>query len=638
LLVTHPLCKTCQFHEEYGYEEEGNRTVSYQPIENYGIIGNMRTVALVGMNGSIDWYCYPHFDSPSVFGAILDDKKGGRFQISADADGVRHKQFYWPSTNVLVTRFLLADGIAELEDFMPAGLPTDSPQYHHLYRRIRCVRGAVRISVSCRPAFDYGRQTHDIQIEANGATFKSGSVSLALSTNVSLRDDGHGGVTAEFVITEGKSQVFILRDDCADGVPCPPSEKEAEQLLRGTVKFWHDWLSSCTYHGRWRDQVQRSALALKLLTFQPTGAIVAAPTTSLPEVIGGARNWDYRYTWMRDAAFTVYAFLRIGFREEAAAFMGWIEDYASKHVNPKAPGAVVFTIEGDTQLPEQTLEHWEGYRGSRPVCIGNAAVSQFQGDIYGELMDAFYLSNKYVSPTSYDVWVKVRNRLEWICENWHLPDAGIWEMRNRQEHFVYSKVMNWVALDRGIRLAEKRALPADRTKWARERDRIYEEVMTQGWNEKRKAFTQFYGSGDLDASLLIMPLVFFMAPTDPRMISTINAILKNPRDGGLVSDSLVYRYPPQPRIDGLPGEEGTFNMCSFWLVEALTRAGLADAEKLDQARLLFERVLGYANHLGLYSEQTGPQGEALGNFPQAFTHLALISAAFNLDRMLGSQV
>jgi GH15 family glucan-1,4-alpha-glucosidase len=612
--------------------------MSYQPIENYGIIGNMRTVALVGMNGSIDWYCYPQFDSPSIFGAILDDKKGGRFQISAGADGVRHKQVYWPSTNVLVTRFLLGDGIAELEDFMPVGLPSDSPGHHHICRRIRCVRGAVRISVSCRPAFDYGRQTHDTQIKANGAIFKSGSVSLALSTSVPLCNDEQGGVSAEFVLAEGKSQVFILRDDCADGVPCPPSEKDAEELLRGTVKFWHDWLSACTYHGRWRDQVQRSALALKLLTFEPTGAIIAAPTTSLPEVIGGARNWDYRYTWMRDAAFTVYAFLRIGFRDEAAAFMGWIEDYASKHVNPKAPGAVVFTVEGDTQLPEQTLEHWEGYRGSRPVRIGNAAVSQFQGDIYGELMDALYLSNKYVSPTSYDLWVKIRNRLEWICENWHLPDAGIWEMRHRQEHFVYSKVMNWVALDRGIRLADKRALPADRTKWARERDSIYEEVMTQGWNEKHKAFTQFYGSEDLDASLLIMPLVFFMAPTDPRMISTINAILKNPRDGGLVSDSLVYRYPPQPRIDGLPGEEGTFNMCSFWLVEALTRAGLADAEKLDEARLLFERVLGYANHLGLYSEQTGPQGEALGNFPQAFTHLALISAAFNLDRMLGSQV
>ncbi|HEX9110197.1 MAG TPA: glycoside hydrolase family 15 protein [Terriglobales bacterium] len=611
--------------------------MSYQPIENYGIIGNMRTVALVGLNGSIDWYCYPHFDSPSIFGAILDDKKGGRFQISADSDGVRHKQFYWPSTNVLVTRFLLADGIAELEDFMPVGLPSDSPEYRHVYRRVRCVRGAVRISVACRPAFDYGRQTHDTRIEANGATFKSGSLTLALSTAAPLKNDGRGGVSAEFVLAEGKSQVFILRDDCDEGgVPCPPSEKDAERLLHRTVKFWQDWLSACTYHGRWRDQVHRSALALKLLTFEPTGAIIAAPTTSLPEVIGGARNWDYRYTWIRDAAFTVYGFLRIGFRDEAAAFMRWIEDHASKHVRPKVPGAVVFTIEGDNKLPERELDHWEGYRGSGPVRIGNAAVSQYQGDIYGELMDAFYLSNKYVSPTSYDVWTKIRNRLEWICENWQRPDAGIWEMRNRQEHFVYSKVMNWVALDRGLRLADKRAFPADRAKWTHERDRIYEEVMTRGWNEKRHAFTQYYGSEDLDASLLIMPLVFFMAPSDPRMLSTISAILQNPRHGGLVSDSLVYRYPPQPRIDGLPGEEGTFNMCSFWLVEALTRAGLAFPEKLDQARLLFERVLGYANHLGLYSEQTGPQGEALGNFPQAFTHLALISAAFNLDRMLGS--
>jgi len=613
--------------------------MSYQPIENYGIIGNMRTVALVGMNGSIDWYCYPHFDSPSIFGAILDDKKGGRFQISADADGVRHKQFYWPSTNVLVTRFLLADGIAELEDFMPVGLPSDSPEYRHIYRRIRCVRGSVRMSVACRPAFDYGRQPHDTRIVAHGATFKSASLTLALSTAVPLKNDGRGGVSAEFVLSEGKSQTFILRDDCAEGgVPFPESENDAEMLLHSTVKFWQDWLSTCTYHGRWRDQVQRSALALKLLTFEPTGAIVASPTTSLPEVIGGARNWDYRYTWMRDAAFTVYAFLRLGFKNEAAAFMRWIEDYASKHARPKEPGAVVFTIQGDTKLPEQTLDHWEGYRESGPVRIGNEAVSQFQGDIYGELMDSFYLSNKYVSPTSYDVWVKVRNRLEWICENWQRPDAGIWEMRNRQEHFVYSKVMNWVALDRGIRLADKRALPAERAKWMRERDRIYEEVMTRGWNEKRQAFTQHYGSEDLDASLLIMPLVFFMAPNDPRMVSTIAAIVKDPREGGLVSDSLVYRYPPQPRIDGLPGEEGTFNMCSFWLVEALTRASQADAEKLDHARLLFERVLGYANHLGLYSEQTGPQGEALGNFPQAFTHLALISAAFNLDRMLGSHV
>jgi len=613
--------------------------MSYQPIENYGIIGNMRTVALVGMNGSIDWYCYPHFDSPSIFGAILDDKKGGRFQISADGDDARHKQFYWPSTNVLVTRFLLKDGIVELEDFLPAGLPSDSPEYHHVYRRVRCVRGAVRISVACRPAFDYGRQTHQTQIGANGATFKAGSLTLALSTAVPLNDDKQGGVSGDFVLNEGQSQVFILGENSNEGaLLSPPSEKNADELLRDTVKFWHDWLSACTYHGRWREQVHRSALALKLLTFEPTGAIIAAPTTSLPEVIGGVRNWDYRYTWMRDAAFTVYAFLRLGFRDEAAAFLGWIENYASKHGRRNEPSPVMYTINGDNQLPEHTLDHWEGYRGSRPVRIGNAAALQFQEDIYGELMDALYLSNKYVSPTSYDLWVKVRSRLDWICETWQLPDAGIWEMRNRQEHFVFSKVMNWVALDRGIRLADKRALPGDRAKWLRERDRIYEEVMTKGWNEKRKSFTQFYGSDDLDASLLIMPLVFFMAPTDPRMLSTIDAILKSPSQGGLVTDSLVRRYPPQPRIDGLPGEEGTFNMCSFWLVEALTRASLADPEKLARARLLFERVLGYANHLGLYAEQTGPQGEALGNFPQAFTHLALISAAFNLDRMLGSQV
>jgi GH15 family glucan-1,4-alpha-glucosidase len=612
--------------------------MSYQPIENYGIIGNMRTVALVGMNGSIDWYCYPYFDSPSIFGAILDDNKGGRFQICPVGDQVRHKQFYWPSTNILVTRFLLPDGIAELEDFMPVGLAADSPWYHHLYRRIRCVRGAVRIALICRPAFEYGRNDHETLPAANGVIFKSGSLSIALSGTVPLTQDGQGGVAAEFTLEEGNSQVFILMAQSIEaGVPCPPSEREAEELFQNTVKFWHNWLSGCTYHGRWREQVQRSALVLKLLTFDPTGAIIAAPTTGLPEVIGGTRNWDYRYTWLRDAAFTVYAFLRIGFRAEAAAFMDWIETYPTKHIDPKAPMPVLFTIQGDSPIPEQILEHWQGYLGSGPVRIGNAAASQFQLDVYGELMDSLYLYNKYVSPIPYDMWVKIRARMEWLCENWQRPDAGIWEMRNRQEHFVYSKVMNWVALDRAIRLADKRALPADRVKWIYERDRIYEEVMTCGWNEKQRAFTQFYGSEDLDASLLVMPLVFFMAPNDPRMLSTIAAILENPRRGGLVSDSLVYRYPPQPRIDGLPGEEGTFNMCSFWLVEALTRAGQRIPERLDQARLLFERMLGYANHLGLYAEQTGPQGEALGNFPQAFTHLALISAAFNLDRILGTQ-
>jgi len=611
--------------------------MSYQPIENYGIIGNMRTVALVGMNGSIDWFCYPHFDSPSIFGAILDDKKGGRFQICPIGDQGRHKQFYWPSTNVLISRFLLPDGIAELEDFMPVGLPPDSPWYHQLYRRIRCVRGAVRISLTCCPAFDYGRKRHETLLDDQGANFSSGSLCIALSSAVPLTHDGNGGVAAEFTLEEGESQVFILREHCAtDRVPDSPTEGEAEELFQTTVKFWRSWLSACTYQGRWREQVYRSALALKLLTFDPTGAIIAAPTTSLPEVIGGTRNWDYHYTWARDAAFTVYGFLRIGFREEAAAFVTWLERYASEHHHAGAPIPVLSNIRGDTRITEEILEHWEGYRGSGPVRIGNAAVAQVQMDVYGEMMDALYLYNKYVSPIAYDMWLKIRERMDWICENWQRPDAGIWEMRNREEHFTYSKVMNWVALDRGIRLADKRALPGDRPKWLQHRDRIYEEVMSKGWDQKRRAFTLFYGSEDLDASLLIMPLVFFMAPNDPRMLSTVAAILESPRNGGLVSDSLVYRYPPQPGIDGLPGEEGTFNMCSFWLVEALARAGERNPEKLDQARLMFERMLGYANHLGLYAEQTGPQGEALGNFPQAFTHLALISAAFNLDRILGS--
>jgi len=612
--------------------------MGYQPIENHGIIGNMRTAALVGMDGSIDWYCSPHFDSPSVFGAILDDEKGGRFQIAPVAEKLKSRQFYWPSTNILVTRFLHEDGIAELEDFMPVGLPPESKWYHHLYRRVRCVRGTVKIRMVCKPAFDYGREAHEVKLHGHGATFQSAKQHLQLWCNEALRPGEDGSVSAEFVLEEGKSRIFTISDEEAesDGLH-PASDKEGEELFQETVKYWHRWLAKCSYRGRWRERVERSALVLKLLTFEPTGAILAAPTTSLPEVIGGPRNWDYRYTWLRDAAFTVYAFVRIGFTEEAAGFVSWMQNYASKHAQPGEKIPAMFSIYGNPELPEEELTHWEGYKKSRPVRIGNGAYKQYQSDVYGELMDSLYLYNKHVLPIAYDFWKRIRHRLDWVCDNWQKPDEGIWEMRNREEQFVYSKLMNWVALDRGVRLAEKRSFPANRERWIGERDKIYEEVMAKGWNEKRRAFTQFYGSEDLDASVLIMPLVFFMTPSDPRMLSTIKAISKKPKEGGLVSDGLVYRYPPDPRIDGLPGEEGTFNMCSFWLVEAMTRAGMADREMLDQARLLFERMLEYANHLGLYAEQTSSQGEALGNFPQAFTHLALISAAFNLDRTLDGQ-
>jgi GH15 family glucan-1,4-alpha-glucosidase len=611
----------------------------YLPIEDYGIIGNLRTVALVGINGAIDWYCSPNFDSPSIFGALLDDRKGGRFQITPIADQVRRKQFYWPSTNILVTRFSHEDGIAELEDFMPVGFDADSPSYHQLHRRVRCVRGTVRLSVTCRPAFDYGRAAHDVQLRDGVAIFSAGNYkdhfSLAGDVPLTIRDGGC--VSAEFDLTEGQSKTFIFQNDDGTGKPAmlPGSEEEAKVPFERTVKFWQDWLSACTYRGRWRERIERSALALKLLTYEPTGAIVAAPTTSLPEVIGGSRNWDYRYSWVRDAAFTVYAFVRLGFTSEASGFVNWLQNYVGKRPHTGEQLPTMFTIFGEQVPDEIVLDHWEGYMGSGPVRIGNGANKQYQADIYGELMDSLYLYNKHVGPINYDFWVRIGHRLDWICDNWQLPDEGIWEMRSGKQNFVYSKLMNWVALDRGVRLAEKRSFPGNRQRWLAERDAIYEEVMTKGWNEKRKAFTQYYGSDDLDASALIMPLVFFMAPSDPRMISTIQAILKDPRDGGLVSDSLVYRYPPQPRVDGLPGEEGTFNMCSFWLAEALTRAGQTNPAWLDQARLLFERMLNYANHLGLYAEQTSAQGQALGNYPQAFTHLALISAAFNLDRTLG---
>ncbi len=611
----------------------GEKTSRAPAIEDHGVIGDLRTVALVATDGTLDWLCYPHFDSPSVFAALLDREKGGHFRIHPAPDGeVVHKQFYWPETNVLVTRFYSEDGVGELVDFMPLG--TEEPT-REVVRRVRVVRGSMSFEMECLPAFNYGRDAHTVRLVEGGGTFLSEGLKLTLASKTEMETDGKA-LTARFTLQEGESAVFTLREGSPETCTAQALAHDGcERLFRATVTYWRHWLSKCTYKGRWREVVERSALALKLMTFEPSGAIVAAPTCSLPEFPGGERNWDYRFVWIRDAAFTVYAFMRIGFQDEARAFMHWLE----KRIASLPEGgtlALMYSLDGSEVPKEEELEHLSGYRGARPVRIGNgAAHGHLQLDIYGEMMDAVYLSNKYVAPISYDFWKHLRQQINWLCKHWKDKDESIWEVRSGRQHFVFSKMMCWVALDRAIRLANKRSLPAELARWLETRDEIFEEIMAKGWCEERGTFVQAYGSEALDAANLLMPLVFFLSPVDPRMLSTLDVIRKPPSQGGLASDGLVFRYDTEATQDGLSGTEGTFNLCTFWLVEAMTRASVTRPELLDEARLTFERMLGYANHLGLFAEQTGFEGEALGNFPQALTHLSLISAAYNLDRALG---
>ena len=607
----------------------------YSRIEDHGIIGDLYTAALVGVDGTIDWFCAPKFDSPSIFASILDEQNGGHFSLCPTIDDVRSTQYYLPETNVLVTHFTSEEGVAQVVDFMPVRTRFAGDTDHVLIRRVTGVRGNLHMRIDCSPRFNYGRDEHDAVFVGENVRFISPDISIEYWSTIPPKIVDNA-VKVDFEIREGHTEYIVI--DAVEHIEMADKfdATRIELLFDDTVNYWRRWINKCTYTGRWREMVHRSALVLKLLTYEPTGAFVAAPTTSLPEDLGGVRNWDYRYTWIRDAAFSVYGLLRIGLTEEAGRFMEWLQERCSDS-DENGPLKIMYGIDGSYELEEQTLEHLSGYMDSKPVRIGNGAADQLQLDIYGELMDAVYLSNKYQTPISYDFWSHIRKIINWVCDNWHRPDEGIWEVRGGRAHFVYSKLMCWVAIDRAIRLAAKRSFPSDTDRWVKVRDEIYEEIIEHGWSDEIQAFTQAYGRDALDASNLIMPMVFFMSPSDPRMLKTLDAIQRSPANGGLVYSNLVYRYNLNETADGLEGEEGTFNMCTFWLVEALTRAGRSDPTRLDQARMMFEHMLGYANHLGLYSEEIGPKGEHLGNFPQAFTHLALISAAYNLDRALGTR-
>jgi GH15 family glucan-1,4-alpha-glucosidase len=593
----------------------------YKEMDAYGIVGDMHTVALAGNDGSIDFMCWPEFDSPTIFAALLDEKKGGSFRISPIWNKGINKQIYLPDTNILFTRFLSDDGVAEICDYMPTGKPELK---HMLVRRVKTIRGEIKYCLLCEPKFNYGLSRHKVSLVKEGAVFESEGttpLSLILRSDLPLKLK-NGAVDTEFTLKAGESINFIL-ENYDQKLPVVSGENYVEGKLETTIEFWRKWIKRSNYQGRWREIVNRSALTLKLLTSQKYGSMVASPTFGLPELIGGPRNWDYRYTWIRDTSFTLNVLMRLGYMDEAGTFMRWIETRCTE-LKTDDSLQIMYGIDGRSDLQEIDLPHFEGYKKSHPVHIGNAASSQIQLDIYGELMDAVYSYNKH-EPISYHFWDDLLRLMEWLCKNWQRPDKGIWESRGAEQSFLYSKVMCWVAFDRAIKLAIERAFPAPLEKWTKLRDEINIEIRRDYWNPKRQAFTQFKGSQAMDASSLIMPQVGFIGANDPQWLSTLKAIEEE-----LVDDSNVYRYKVQLAADdGVPGQEGTFCMCTFWYVDCLARSG-----KLNQARFYFEKMLGYSSHLGLFSEELGPKGEGLGNFPQAFTHLSLINAAFELDYRL----
>jgi GH15 family glucan-1,4-alpha-glucosidase len=603
----------------------------YASIADHGLIGDLQTSALVATDGTIDWFCSPRFDSPSIFGSLLDRERGGHFSTRPHDDAFETKQLYFPDTAILITRFLTEDGVGEVIDFMP--VTSDTPSEHHrLLRVVRCVRGTVDFDIEIAPRFDYGRRTHELTVTDEGATYAAGDTTLTLSLIRNPDDEqlarqeptDQGDLRFSLSLVEGQMRGVVLETG-SDAPPKAIPVAEAQRLFDGTVQFWQDWVGQSTYTGRWREELQRSAITLKLLTYAPSGGLVAAPTAGLPEQVGGERNWDYRYTWVRDASFSVNTLMRMGYFDEAAAFGQWLRDRVAEPTgSDTGPLNIMYRIDGDPNLSEETLEDWEGYRSSYPVRIGNGAAGQLQLDIYGEAMEAVWNLDRGGVEIGQPGWLAICRLLDWLVKNWDQPEEGIWETRGGRKDFTYGRLMCWVAFDRAIRLATVHGRPAPLDRWIAERDAIYNQIMEKGWSAERRAFVQQYGEPVLDASLLKMTQVGFVSPHDPMWTDTLTAIEEE-----LVSDSLVYRYDPSASPDGLRGSEGTFSLCTFLYVDALARA-----DRLDEARVTFEKMLTYANHVGLFSEEIALTGEQIGNFPQAFTHLALIDAAITLNDRL----
>ena len=592
------------------------------------MIGDLRTAALVATDGSIDWFCAGRFDSPSVFARILDTDQGGSWDLAPVDGGVRTHQTYLPGSNILNTRFLADQGMVEVHDFMPVVKARDPEHRQRIVRRVQCVRGdlTVRMRLAARP--DYARERPSLRAVEGGVLIESGSVRLGLSATADVRVDGDD-VVAELHLSGGDRALFVLEVLGADDDFVPCDAEAVDGLFDATNTYWQSWIAQSTYRGRWREAVDRSALTLKMLCHEPSGGIVASVTTSLPEQIGGSRNWDYRYVWVRDAGFSLYALLRLGFLDEAGAFIRWLSERLGEQDGERdqelGPLRVLYDLDGKIPDTEVELDHLAGYAGSKPVRVGNAASGQLQLDIYGDLIDSVYLFNKYGPGISYDAWCDLTRLVDWLMDNWDRPDAGMWEAREEPRKHTTSRIMEWVAIERAVRVARQRGLPGDITAWSRVRDEIYTQVMERCWDAERQTFVQTEGSDTVDAGLLLLPQVKFIAPEDPRFLSTLKVIEER-----LVTDTLVFRYDVEASPDGVDGAEGTFSLCSFWYVEALTRVG-----RIADARLALEKMMTYANHVGLFAEQIGLNGEQLGNFPQAFTHLALISAAHNLDRQLG---